>query len=100
MLLTLSVDLGEIKKLGKKALIMFFAGTTGIILGGPIAILITSIVAPDVVGGAGPEAVWRGMTTVAGSWIGGSANQAAMYEVFGPSGELFSSMIAVDVIVF
>ncbi len=99
VLLTLSVDLGEIKKLGKKALIMFFAGTTGVILGGPIAILITSIVAPDVVGGAGPEAVWRGMTTVAGSWIGGSANQVAMYEVFGPSSELFSSMIAVDVIV-
>ena len=99
VLLTLSVDFSEIKKLGKKAVIMFFAGTTGIILGGPIAILITSVVAPDVVGGVGPEAVWRGMTTIAGSWIGGSANQTAMYEVFGPGDALFSSMIAVDVIV-
>ncbi len=99
VLLTLSVDLNEIIKLGKKAIIMFLTGTVGIIIGGPIAILITSVVAPDIVGGEGPEAVWRGMTTVAGSWIGGSANQAAMFEVYGPSGDLFSSMIAVDVIV-
>ena len=98
-LLTLSVDLKEIKKLGFKAVIMFFAGTVGIIIGGPLAILVTSIVAPDVVGGAGPDAVWRGMVTIAGSWIGGGANQAAMYEMFKPSNELYSTSIAVDVIV-
>ena len=50
-------------------------------------------------GGVGPEAVWRGMTTIAGSWIGGGANQAAMLEIFGASPELFTKMIAVDVIV-
>ena len=99
VLLTLSVDFKEIMKLGKKAVIMFLAGTTGIVLGGPIAILIMSAISPETVGGVGPEAVWRGMATVAGSWIGGSANQAAMFEVFGASGQLFSSMIAVDVIV-
>lgn len=98
-LLTISIDLKEIRKLGVKAIIMFLAGTLGIVLGGPIAILITSIFAPDVVGGAGPDAVWRGMTTIAGSWIGGGANQAAMYEVFKPSNELYSTSIAVDVIV-
>ncbi len=98
-LLTLSIDLKEIKKLGFKAVIMFFAGTVGIIIGGPLAILVTSIVAPDVVGGAGPDAVWRGMVTIAGSWIGGGANQAAMYEMFKPSNELYSTSIAVDVIV-
>ena len=98
-LLTLSVDLKEIKKLGFKAIIMFFAGTVGIIIGGPIAILLTSIVAPDVIGGVGPDAVWRGMTTIAGAWIGGGANQAAMYEMFKPSNDLYSTSIAVDVIV-
>ena len=98
-LLTLSVDMKEIKKLGFKAIIMFFAGTVGIIIGGPIAILVTSIVAPDVVGGVGPDAVWRGMVTIAGSWIGGGANQAAMYEMFKPSNNLYSTSIAVDVIV-
>lgn len=99
VLLTLSVDLKEIARLGWKPLALFFTGTIGVIAGGPLAILITSTFAPDLVGGAGPEAVWRGMTTVAGSWIGGGANQAAMYEIFGPSDALFSVMITVDVIV-
>jgi len=39
------------------------------------------------------------MTTIAGSWIGGGANQAAMYEMFKPSNNLYSTSIAVDVIV-
>ncbi len=99
VLLTLSIDLKEIWKLRAKAGVMFLAGTAGIIIGGPLAILITSTFAPDVVGGQGPEEVWRGLSTIAGSWIGGSANQAAMLEVFKPSGELFSATIAVDVIV-
>lgn len=99
VLLTISVDLKEIFKLGSKALIMFFTATIGVIIGGPLAILITSTFAPDIVGGMGPEAVWRGMTTVAGSWIGGGANQAAMYEIFKPSDPLYSVMITVDVIV-
>lgn len=99
VLLTLSIDLKEVFKLGPKALIMFFTGTVGVVIGGPLAILVTSTFAPDIVGGAGPDAVWRGMTTVAGSWIGGGANQAAMYEIFHPSDSLYSIMITVDVIV-
>ena len=99
VLLTISIDLQEIIKLGPKALIMFFTATAGIILGGPLAILITALFAPDLVGGAGPDAVWRGFTTVAGSWIGGGANQAAMKEIFTVSDQLFSAMITVDVIV-
>jgi len=99
VLLTLSIDLPAILRLGPKAGIMFLTGTVGIVVGGPLAILLVSYVSPETVGGAGPEAVWRGLTTVAGSWIGGSANQTAMKEVFEVSDDLFSSMIAVDVIV-
>ena len=43
--------------------------------------------------------MWRGLATVAGSWIGGGANQTAMKEVFEVSDDLFSAMIAVDVII-
>ena len=50
VLLTISIDLPEIKKLGPKAIIMFLTATAGIILGGPLAILIVSTFAPDVVG--------------------------------------------------
>ena len=99
VLLTISIDLREVVKLGPKAVIMFLTGTVGVVLGGPIAVLITSAFDPELVGGQGPEAVWRGLTTVAGSWIGGGANQAAMKEVFQPTDELYSVMVAVDVIV-
>jgi uncharacterized membrane protein len=99
ILLTLSVDFKGVLRLGPKAIIMFLAGTIGIIIGGPIAILIVKQFAPEIVGGSGPDAVWRGLATIAGSWIGGSANQTAMKEVFGASNELFSAMITVDVIV-
>jgi uncharacterized membrane protein len=86
-------------RLGPKAGVMFLAGTFGIIVGGPLAIVIVGLFNPEVVGGAGPDAVWRGLTTVAGSWIGGGANQTAMKEVFEVGDDLFSAMIAVDVIV-
>ena len=99
VLLTLSIDLPAIMRLGPKAGVMFLAGSFGIIVGGPLAIVIVGLFNPEVVGGAGPDAVWRGLTTVAGSWIGGGANQTAMKEVFEVGDDLFSAMIAVDVIV-
>ncbi len=99
VLLTLSIDLDSIVRLGPKALIMFLTGTVSIIIGGPLAIILVSLVSPETVGGAGPDAVWRGLTTVAGSWIGGGANQAAMKEVYEVGDQVFSAMVAVDVIV-
>ena len=99
VLLTISVDLKEVLKLGPKAVIMFLTGTLGIMIGGPLTILIFSYVAPDLVGGAPPDEVWRGMTTIAGSWIGGGANQATMKEVFEVNDVLFSKMVTVDIIV-
>ncbi|MGF1751845.1 DUF819 domain-containing protein [Vibrio cionasavignyae] len=94
VLLIVSADLRKIFGLGSKAIIMFLTGTLGIIIGGPIALLIINAVNPDLVAGD----VWRGLTTVAGSWIGGGANQAAMKEVFEVDDKLFSAMITVDVI--
>lgn len=99
VLLTASADLPATLRLGPKALIMFFTGTLGVMIGGPLALFLTSLIAPDLLGGAGPDAVWRGMATVAGSWIGGSANQTALYEIFGAGPDVFSIWIAVDVIV-
>ena len=99
VLLTISIDLKAIARLGPKAVIMFLGGTVGIVIGGPLAVLIVSFINPELVGGQGPEAVWRGLTTIAGSWIGGSANQTAMKEVYEVGDRLFSVMIAVDVLV-
>jgi len=98
VLLTLSVDLPAIGRLGYKAITMFLTGTVGIVLGGPLALLIVGWISPETIGGQGPDAIWRGMTTIAGSWIGGGANQAAMKEVFDVGDALFSQMVAVDVL--
>ena len=100
VLLCLAIDLPGIFRLGPKLLIIFFTATAGIILGtGPIRDLGRQPFPPDVVGGEGAEATWRGLSTVAGSWIGGVANMAAMKEIFLPSEKLFAAMITVDVIV-
>lgn len=98
ILLCISIDFKGIINLGPKALIMFFAATIGIILGGPVALLIIDYLAPGLVQ-ASPDEVWRGLSTVAGSWIGGGANQTAMKEIFNVSDNLFASMIVVDVVV-
>ena len=99
VLMTLSIDLKAMFKLGPKALIMFFTGTIGVIIGGPIAILIVSIFSPETVGGADFDAVWRGLSTIAGSWIGGGANQAAMLEVFKYNQEKYGAMVLIDIVV-
>lgn len=99
VLMTLSIDLKAVFKLGWKALIMFFTGTIGIIIGGPIAILIISSFSPETVGGVGPDAVWRGLSTLAGSWIGGGANQTAMLEIYEYNQKLYGGMVFVDIFV-
>lgn len=98
VLLCLSIDLKAIFRLGPKALIMFFTGTLGIVLGGPLSLFIMMKLQPDAFAASGADALWRGMTTVAGSWIGGGANQTAMKEIFEVGDQIFSAMITVDVI--
>lgn len=99
VLMTLSIDMKGIIGLGSKALIMFFTATVGIILGGPIAMLIVGSFSPETVGGEGADAIWRGLATLAGSWIGGGANQTAMLEVYGYNQEKYAAMVAVDIVV-
>lgn len=99
ILLCISIDFKGLINLGPKALIMFGAATLGIVIGGPIALLFLSYVAPSIISGVTPDELWRGLSTIAGSWIGGGANQAAMKEIFEVEDNLFASMIVVDVVV-
>jgi uncharacterized membrane protein len=99
ILLILSVDLNALLGLGSKSLIMFFTGTFGIIIGGVFAVWIFSMFSPETVGGEGNEATWRGLATIAGSWIGGGANQAAMLETYKYKESLFGGMLIVDIVV-
>jgi uncharacterized membrane protein len=99
ILLCLSIDLKGIYNLGPKAIIMFFAATLGIIVGGPLALWVVGQSDPSVLGGDAPDAYWRGLSTVAGSWIGGGANQAALKEISDTLDSQFSIMLIVDVFV-
>lgn len=99
ILMTLSIDFRAIVRLGPKALIMFGTATVGIIIGGPLAVLITAAFSPETVAGVGDEATWKGLATLAGSWIGGGANQTAMLEVYGYKKDLYGGMVTVDIVV-
>jgi len=99
ILLCISIDFKGLINLGPKALIMFFAATLGIVLGGPIALFVILNVAPEIIA-ADPDQLWRGLSTVAGSWIGGGANQNAMAEIYEVVEKpIFPTMIIVDVVV-
>ena len=98
VLLCLSVDLKGIINLGPKAVTMFFTATIGIILGAPIALWIVGQMHPALLQD-GPEGIWRGLSTISGSWIGGGANQAAMKEISDTPDTQFSIMLLIDVTV-
>ena len=95
VLFCVAMDVGAIIRLGPKALVMFLVGTIGVMLGAVVAFAAMGLIHPETVAAD----TWRGMTTIAGSWIGGGANQAAMKEVFEVDANLFGQFAAVDVIV-
>jgi uncharacterized membrane protein len=99
ILMTIGIDFKGIINLGPKAIIMFLTATVGIIIGGPLAILIYSYIDPEVVGGIANDAAWRGFSTLAGSWIGGGANQAAMLETYKYNPDFYGKMVTVDIVV-
>lgn len=98
ILFCIGIDFKGIRNLGPKAIIMFLAATLGIIIGGPIALLLVSCISPSTIGGSADD-IWRGFSTVAGSWIGGGANQTAMKEIYQVKDNLFGTMIVIDVVV-
>lgn len=94
---TLSIDFQAIKRLGGRAIFVFFAGTLGVMVGGPLGIWIGKLIDPSFLGKDGEE-IWRGLATIAGSWTGGNANQLALKEVFQPSATVFAQTSVVDVL--
>ena len=95
VLLILALDLPGIVKLGPKAIIMLLAGTAGVVVGGPIALLIVQNVLPESM--ALPDDTWQGLTALSGSWIGGGANMVALGEIAGVTTDMFALMVIVDV---
>lgn len=92
-LMALSMDVPKLLGLGWKVLAMFFAASAAIILCGPLSLWIYKLINPAAFA---DDTLWRSFSAVAGSWIGGAANQAAMKELFNVTDDMFGTMILVD----
>lgn len=91
-ILMLDVNVGgAVKVMGKGIFVMLF-GTLGVVIGAPIGYAIVS-------GKLGPEA-WKGFGALAGSWIGGTANMAAVAEGIHTSGADYGLAALADNIVY
>ena len=95
VLLTLSIDLPAIFKLGWKLLFVFCAGTFGVMLGAIVSFLVFKWLHPETVAGD----TWAGLAALTGSWIGGGANMVAIREVFNVDATTFGQIAVVDVAV-
>jgi hypothetical protein len=70
------------------------------VIGGPAALWLVTRFQPELLETAiGDSELWEGLATIAGSWIGGGANQTAMKEIFEVQETLFASTVVVDILV-
>ncbi len=97
-LLIISVDIKSMLLLGPKIIILFLLGSFGVIIGGPLTLLLFAKIAPETISWVGADAAWKGMATLAANWVGGTANQIAMKEIYQVEENLFAIMISVNVI--
>ena len=87
-LLLLSVDVGAAVRVMGKGVIVMLLGTLGIMVGGTVAyFLVHRWLAPDA---------WTGFGALAGSWIGGTGNMAAVAEGLDTSPEMLGLAVLAD----
>ena len=86
--LMVTADVPSILKVGPKALAMMVFGTVGVVVGGPLAVLLLGHwLEPDT---------WKGLAALAGSWIGGGGNFAAIKESVSAPDSIIGPIIIVD----
>lgn len=93
VLLTLTIDLKGVLRLGPKLLLMYIGASVTVMIGAFFAFWLMGVLHPETVAGD----TWAGMATLAGSWIGGGANMVAMKEVFAVDETTFGQFVVVDV---
>lgn len=93
VLLTLTIDLKGVLRLGPKLLLMYLAASLSVMVGGVVAFALMGVIHPPTMSGD----TWAGMAALAGSWIGGGANMLAMKEIFQVDETTFGRFVVVDV---
>jgi uncharacterized membrane protein len=91
-ILLLDIDVkGALRVMGRGVFVMLM-GTLGVVVGAPIAYLLVQRLLT--------EDAWKGYGALAGSWIGGTGNMAAVSEALGTSGDLFGLAVIADTAVY
>ncbi len=93
VLLTLTIDIKVVLRLGWKLVLMYAAASISVMIGAVIAFLLMGVIHPPTMAGD----TWGGMAALAGSWIGGGANMLAMKEIFDVDETTFGQFVVVDV---
>jgi uncharacterized membrane protein len=92
VMLMLDVDVRATVRVMGRGVFVMLIGTLGVVIGAPIGYAV-------VKGWLGPEA-WKGFGALAGSWIGGTGNMAAVAESIGTSGSDFGLAVIADNVVY
>jgi uncharacterized membrane protein len=92
LLLLLSVDVGAAVRIMGKGVLVMLLGTAGVVLGAPVGYW--------VVHGWLSEDAWRAFGALAGSWIGGTGNMAAVQEALATPPEEFGLAVLADNLVY
>ena len=92
ILMLLDVDFVAAVKVMGKGILVLLCGTAGIVLGAPVAYMI-------VKGGLDADA-WKGFGTLAGSWIGGTGNMAAVSQGLETSPTSFGLAVLADATIY
>jgi uncharacterized membrane protein len=92
VLMLLDVDVVAAVRIMGKGILVLLCGTAGVVLGAPVAYLL-------VKHGLGPES-WKGFGVLAGSWIGGTGNMAAVSQALETPPADFGLAVLADAMVY
>jgi uncharacterized membrane protein len=91
-LLLLSVDVGAAVRIMGRGILVMLLGTVGIVVGAPIGYFV-------VHRWLDPEA-WKGFGALAGSWIGGTGNMAAVAGALDTPPDMFGLAVLADTVIY
>ncbi|MDF0533828.1 DUF819 family protein [Shewanella yunxiaonensis] len=97
-LLLLGLDIRAVISSGGKLFLLFLIGSLGVFIGGPLALLFVTHFSPSMLLDHGSNSLWRGMATLAGNWVGGTANQMAIKQLFNVGDNIFGVFVTVNVL--
>jgi uncharacterized membrane protein len=90
-LLSVTIDVPALLRMGKPAGVMVLTGTVGVFLGALISFSLWHTFMH--------EQAWHGFAVMSGAWIGGSANAIAMQQSLNANPDVLAPILVVDTVV-